>query len=65
MSSGQPGSHKTTNVSLAFRLFTRFTMASPVSGLWRGRLNSLKIVGAQLTNKIHFYCEKLNSYEHL
>ena len=21
--------------------------------------------GAQLTNKTHFYCEKLNSYEHL
>ena len=31
----------------------------------RGRLNSLKVVGAQLTNKIHFYCKKLNSYEHL
>jgi len=29
------------------------------------RLNSLKVVGAQLTNKTHFYCEKLNSYEHL
>ena len=23
------------------------------------------VVGAQLTNKTHFYCEKLNSYEHL
>ena len=31
----------------------------------QGRLNSLKVVGAQLTNKTHFYCEKLNSYEHL
>jgi len=31
----------------------------------QGWLNSLKIVGAQLTNKIYFYCEKLNSYEHL
>ena len=29
------------------------------------RLNLLKVVGAQLTNKTHFYCEKLNSYEHL
>ena len=32
---------------------------------WQGQLNSLKVVGAQLTNKTHFYCEKLNSYEHL
>jgi len=31
----------------------------------QGQLNSLKVVGAQLTNKTHFYCEKLNSYEHL
>jgi len=31
----------------------------------QGRLNSLKVVGAQLTNKTHFYCEKLNFYEHL
>ena len=31
----------------------------------QGRLNSLKVVGAQLTNKTHFYYEKLNSYEHL
>ena len=31
----------------------------------QGRLNSLKVVGAQLTNKTHFYCAKLNSYEHL
>ena len=31
----------------------------------QGRLNSLKVVGAQLTNKTHFYCEKLNSYERL
>ena len=31
----------------------------------QGRLNSLKVVGAQLINKTHFYCEKLNSYEHL
>jgi len=29
------------------------------------RLNSLKVVGAQLTNKTHFYYKKLNSYEHL
>ena len=29
------------------------------------RLNLLKVVEAQLTNKTHFYCEKLNSYEHL
>ena len=29
------------------------------------QLNSLKVVGAQLTNKTHFYCEKLSSYEHL
>jgi len=29
------------------------------------QLNSLKVVGAQLTNKTHFYYEKLNSYEHL
>ena len=29
------------------------------------QLNLLKVVGAQLTNKTHFYCEKLNSYEHL
>ena len=28
-------------------------------------LNSLKVVGAQLTNKTHFYCEKLIFYEHL
>ena len=28
-----------------------------------GRLNSLKIVEAQLTNKVHFYCEKLYSNE--
>ena len=34
-------------------------------GKHQGRLNSLKVVGAQLTNKTHFYCEKLNSYEHL
>ena len=31
----------------------------------QGRLNSVKVVGAQLTSKTHFYCEKLNSYEHL
>ena len=31
----------------------------------QGQLNLLKVVGAQLTNKTHFYCEKLNSYEHL
>jgi len=31
----------------------------------QGQLNSLKVVGAQLTNKTHFYCEKLNSYGHL
>ena len=30
-----------------------------------GQLNLFKVVGAQLTNKTHFYCEKLNSYEHL
>jgi len=36
-----------------------------ISTLMQGRLNSLKVVGAQLTNKTHFYCEKLNSYEHL
>ena len=33
--------------------------------LLQGQLNSLKVVGAQLTNKTHFYCKKLNSYEHL
>ena len=32
--------------------------------VYQGRLNSFKVVGAQLTNKTHFYCEKLNSYEH-
>ena len=32
---------------------------------WQGWLNSLKVVGAQLTNKTHFYSEKLKSYEHL
>ena len=31
----------------------------------QGQLNSLKVVGAQLSNKTHFYWEKLNSYEHL
>ena len=31
----------------------------------QGWLNSLKVVRAQLTNKTHFYCKKLNSYEHL
>ena len=31
----------------------------------QGRLNLLKVVGAQLTNKTHFYYKKLNSYEHL
>ena len=31
----------------------------------QGQLNSFKVVGAKLTNKTHFYCEKLNSYEHL
>ena len=31
----------------------------------QGRLNLLKVVGAQLTNKTHFNCEKLNSYEYL
>ena len=31
----------------------------------QGRLNSLKVVGTQLTNKTHLYCKKLNSYEHL
>ena len=36
-----------------------------VSSHHQGRLNSLKVVGTQLTNKTHFYCEKLNSYEHL
>ena len=30
----------------------------------QGQLNSLKVVGAQLTNKTHFCCEKLNSCEH-
>ena len=29
------------------------------------RLNVLKVVGAQLTNKTYFYCKKLTSYEHL
>ena len=42
-------------------------LSKPISCLApsQGRLNSLKIVGAQLTKKTHFYCEKLNSYEHL
>ena len=29
----------------------------------QGWLNSLKVVGAQLTSKTHFYCEILNCYE--
>ena len=29
------------------------------------KVAELKVVGTQLTNKTHFYCEKLNSYEHL
>ena len=42
-------------------------LAPPTSAayVWQGCLNSLKVVGAQLTNKTYFYCEKLNSYEHL
>jgi len=30
-----------------------------------GAAELTQVVGAQLTNKTHFYCEKLNSYEHL
>ena len=32
---------------------------------YQGWLNSLKVVGVQLTSKTYFYCKKLNSYEHL
>ena len=29
----------------------------------QGQLNLLKVLRAQLTNKTHLHCEKLNSYE--
>jgi len=43
----------------------RFFLLYKLNTARQGQLNSLKVVGAQLTNKTHFYCEKLNSYEHL
>ena len=51
--------------ALKTRLGFRFTVIISDLILIQGRLNSVKVVGAQLANKIHFYCEKLNFYEHL
>ena len=40
----------------------------PVDGMYcvddkQWQLNSLKVVGVQLTSKTHFYCKKLNTYK--
>ena len=45
-------------------MFPTYSTSTRIATM-QGQLNSLKVVGAQLTNNTHFYCEKLNSNEHL
>ena len=61
--------HRVVNVHMATHVAKPWlplsNLALNTTTTSQGQLNSLKVVGAQLTNKTYFYCKKLNSYEHL
>ena len=47
------------------KLDLRYNMHAYIIHTYTGAAELTQSCGAQLTNKTHFYCEKLNSYEHL